>query len=155
MFIANCTMQVQDFQYRTPESQKIRQQMIPILGQVQLSGDLNTPEIDFIVEQHAPYGLVHVKDVDRTKPFVGTCYDVDKRIDVEKIRVAHAHNQEVLTERGKEIRKEAAVVINDSLEKESKDLLGLELSIVEDTKTGKDVEVNERIKVDRTHKGKN
>ena len=152
MYVANCTLQNQDFQYITQIGQRARQQMIPALGQIVLSGELNANEIDYIAEQHAIYGMVKVDEIDRTKPFVGLCWDT-QRILENKIRYGHMHNQEVKNQQGVELRREAAVAINNALEgdqmNQSSGLKAMELTLVEEpNKDGKDIEVNERIRVD-------
>ena len=92
MYVANCTSQVQDFQYRLPESGKVFKQTIPIGQQIQVSGDLNVLHIQAIIEQHAKYSMVAVHEIDRTKPFIGLCYNLDKPVDMEKVRRALVHN---------------------------------------------------------------
>jgi hypothetical protein len=149
MYIANCTQQVQDFIYRLPETPGPRSQRIDIGSQVQISGDLSTPDIDAIVRQHATYGLVSVDEVDRTKPFVGLCYSVDKPVPVAKIKSAIAHNYDVMVERGKELRKEAAVATESSLVERGAGPAALEMSVVEETKDGSDPTFNEGLRVTR------
>ena len=107
-------------------------QMVPIGGQVAISGDLTTPEIEYIVSQHTRYGLVPVDEIDRTKPFIGHCYSVDKPVPVEKIRRAIAHNLDVLAERGREIRKVAGVAAYNNISEHSAAPASLELSVIED-----------------------
>jgi hypothetical protein len=132
MFIANCTKQAQDFFYRLPGTPSPRSQHIPIGGQIQISGTLSTPDIDAIIEQHGKYGLVSVDEVDRTKPFFGTCYSIDRPVSVDKLRRAVAHNSVVLTERGVEMRREAAIAVNQAVENASPTLEALEMSVVEE-----------------------
>ena len=152
LYIANLTHQRQDFQYRLPEDGKIRKQTIEIGEQIQISGDLNTPEIDAIIEQHAIYGLINVTDIDRTKAFAGTCYSVGKPVNMERVRYAILHNQEVLEERGRDLRKEAAVAANNSIEEQTQGgLKALELSVEElPTKDKPDGDINEKIRVTRS-----
>ena len=116
LFIANATRQNFHFVYRVPESNKLREQTIPIGGQVRIAGDLNQHEIEAIIGQHRKYGLVPVQEVDRTKAFVGLCYSIDKLISVDKLGRAMSHNNDVLVARGKEIRQHAAVASNNALE---------------------------------------
>lgn len=118
LYVANCTRQVHHFQYRMPESNKLLEQHIPIGGQIRVaSGDLNSPAIDGIIAQHAPYGLVRVDDIIRGKSFHGLCYSIGKPIRADRIRGLMDQNNGVLVERGKELRKEAAVAANDILER--------------------------------------
>ena len=57
-----------------------------------------------------------MSEIDRTKDFSGICYDVDRPVQVEKLRRAMAKKTEVLVERGREIRKMAAIANNNALE---------------------------------------
>lgn len=150
MYVANCTRQIQDFMYRLPEQTKVMKQIIDIGGQIRIPGDLSTPDVEAIVEQHAIYGMVRVDEIDRTKPFVGVCYSLDKPVSVDKIRIALQHNQDVLVERGRKIREETAVSINNAMEDQTNALESLEVSIEEIEKDGKDTQVNEKIRVDKT-----
>ena len=120
LYIANCSQQIQDFQYRVSDNDKIYKIPIDIGTQIQLPGHLSTQDIDFIVRQHAVYGLVSVSEIDRSKHFFGVCYSIDKPVDISKLRYALEHNRDVLVERGKEIRKEAAVVVNNALEEDAR-----------------------------------
>lgn len=150
MFIANCTLQVQDFQYRLPEKDKLFKQSIPIGQQIRVSGDLTTKDIESIVEQHSPYGMVRADEIDRTKTFVGYCWS-EKRIDMARVQRAIEGNKLVLVERGKVIRQEAAIAVNNAVENEAGNdqLKSLEMTVQEDTKD-KDREVHETVRVDRS-----
>ena len=150
LIIANCTQQNHDFLYRTIESKSVRMQPIPIGGQAVISGELTSEDIDYIISQHAQYGMVRVDEVDRTKPFIGLCYSIDKPIPVERLRIALAHNNSVLVERGRKIRQEAAIAVSDVLEQQTTGLQALEMSIVEQPKDGSEPEINEGVRVSRT-----
>lgn len=148
MYIANCTHQIQDFQYRLPERDKLFKQSITIGGQIEIPGDLSTPEIDSIVEQHAMYGLIEVTAIDRSRDFNGLCYSVDRKINVESVRRALQHNNEVLVERGRRTREEAAVAVNNAVNEQTQGLQAMEMSVEEIARPGHDTEVNETIRVD-------
>ena len=150
MYVANTTHQVQDFQYRLPDSLKIYKQEIRIGGQIAVPGDITRNDVDFIVNQHAMYGLVDVKEIDRTRNFFGLCYSIDKPVDVERVKYAIIHNNEVLVERGKDLRKEAAVAVNNAIEEQTGGLNSLQMDIEEIETKGKDTEVSEKIKVSHT-----
>ena len=139
LYIANCTNQAQDFNYRLPEANSVRRQRIEIGQQIQISGDLAQTDIDAIIAQHAMYGLVRADEVDRTKPFIGLCYNIDKPVTLTKIQSAFSHNQDVLTKLGHEIRKEAAVAASahiESINEGGQRLTNLVMDIEEDTKDG-------------------
>jgi len=154
MFIANTTHQRHSFEYRMLEQNGVRRQMVEIGGQTQISGDLTQRDIDYIVKQHEHYGLVKVDEVDRTKPYIGLCYSIDKPIAVNAIRVALAHNNDVLVERGKELRKEAALAVESNVEQQAPGALKqFEMTVIEDTKDGGDPSINEGVIVDRNFNG--
>jgi hypothetical protein len=137
LFIGNATKQLMKFSYRTPESGGVRVQDIPIGGQVQLTGDLTTSEIDCIIDQHRKYGLISISEIDRSKAFSGLCYSIDRPISFANLQRAIAKNMDVLKDRGREIRKEAALVVNNGLEAELEEtglggLAKLEMSVVEE-----------------------
>jgi hypothetical protein len=150
LIIANCSQQVVDFIYRLPEANSNRTQRIEIGGQTQIAGDLNGQDVDAIISQHRKYGLVSVDEIDRTKPFIGLCYAIDKKISVEKVRRALEHNSEVLVQRGKDIRQESAVAVNNALEESAPNLKALELSVIEEpNKNGTPTQISEGVRVTR------
>jgi hypothetical protein len=134
LFIANCTRQVLDFMYRLPEHPTPIHQKIEMGQQIAVPRDLSMPDIEYVVNQHRIYGMVDVKDVDHTKAFIGTCYSVDKPVSINKIQLALSHNTDVLAERGREQRKEAAVAISNQLDEATggKSLTETDVSIVEE-----------------------
>lgn len=148
LYVANCTNQHQDFIYRLPEAPGTRLQRIEIGQQTVLSGDLNQLQIDAIIEQHRPYGLVEVSEIDRTKAFIGLCYSVDRPIKVDKIRTAMEINTGVLNARGEQIRREAAVATSNTLE-ESAPLKALEMEVVEQPSKDRDATFSQGLRVQR------
>lgn len=155
VFIANCSAQEFDFVVRIPEAGVVRQ-LIPIGTQIQIPMDLNPFQVEAIVQQHAPYGMVSVTEIDRTKTFVGVCYSLDKRVDMEKVRRVIEKNFEILDARGKKIREEAAVAVNAAVENSVRNLRSnstlreMEFSVQEVERQGFDTEVNESITVSRS-----
>jgi len=136
VYIGNATKQILTFSYR-PAGRGVRAQSVPIGGQVLLSGDLTPDEVEAALSQNAKYGLVDVKEIDRTKGFIGICYSLDKEISLSYLQRALDQNHRVMVDRGKEIRTNAAIAANQSLENElAENQLGglhqLEMSVVED-----------------------
>lgn len=131
MFVANCTAQIQDFTFRLPESTKLHAQPIEIGGQIELK-NLNPLQIEAIVQHHGKYGMVHVGEIDRTKPFVGLCYNLDKPITVPRMQAAINHNFEVLEERGEEQRAAAAIATHQRIEQEGSPIRALEMEVIEE-----------------------
>lgn len=150
LYVANCTHQVHDFIYRLPENPAAMRQQINIGGQIMVAGDLNSLQVDAVVNQHRRYGLVNVTEIDRTKNFIGVCYSLDKPVQIEKIRVALKHNNEVLTERGRKLRQEAALAVSQAMEDVAPGLSSLEMSVVEEPKDGNTPTFAEGTRVTRT-----
>lgn len=115
LYIANASRQVQNFMYRLPEHPQVRQQTIPIGGQIKISGDLTQVEIDAIVKQHEIYGLIPVEDIALKGGFASLCYQVGKPISPVKIEMLAQRNTGVLQDRGREQRKNAAIVMTNQL----------------------------------------
>lgn len=153
LYIANCTHQNQVVFYRVPENPSPRQQHIEIGHQIQISGDLNPIQIESIINQLRPYGMVAVDEIDRTKPFIGMCYAVDKSIKVDFILRAHEHNSKVLTEMGQKYRQEAAVATNNAVEQNLKGNLklnALDIEVIEEPrKDGTGSDFSETVRVSR------
>ena len=142
LYVGNATRQILDLTCRIPDVVSIYRQKIPVGCQVLVaSGQLNTPQIDAVIDQLAVYGLVRIDEIDRTKPFIGMCYSVDKPIPNKRLILAMDHNIGVLTERGKTMRKEAAVVTSLAIEKQLREeglgnLDSLDVSVVEEARKG-------------------
>lgn len=130
LYIANCSKQDQDFHYRTSRGGKTIIQLIRVGSQIKISGDLTGAQIAYIVQQHEKYGFANVKDIDRSKDFVGVCYD-EKPISVEAIRHALSHNDLVLLQRGRKSREEAAVAAHQTVQQQLEGAANLEVLDVE------------------------
>jgi hypothetical protein len=147
LYIANCTKQIHHFFYRVIGSTSLRMQPIKDGGQIQISGDLQPEEANYIIGQHEIYGMIKADEVDRTKPFAGLCYSVDKPVAVAKIQKLFIHNQEVLEHRAEDTLRATALASSDVLESKVTEaardanrplpaLGDLEMSIVEETRKG-------------------
>lgn len=139
LYIANTTRQNVDFYYRVPEIPGApRMQKISIGGQILVSGDLNTPQIEAILSQHAPYGIVSADELDRVKGYVGLCFSIDKPVPAHKIERAMNENISILVRRGQQTRRESAVATSALIETELSEksrpeiLKNFEASIVEE-----------------------
>ena len=115
LFIANCTKQDHEFNFRLPENGKLLAKMIPKGHQEKILGDLSDTDIAAIVEQHSRYGMVHVDEARKIKDFAGLCYS-DKMIPAKSMQNLYDHNQEVLEERGQVQRNESAVAATASID---------------------------------------
>ena len=149
LYIANGTRHNIDFLYRLPEAPQPRMTKIPVGNQVMLSGDLNTQQIDAIVNQHAMYGLVAAEDIDHTKPFVGMCYSIDKPVKAVKLLAMDEHNQSLLADESKRNREELAIATHQTMEQNVPGFMSVETSIVEETKSGGAPSIAEGVRVSR------
>jgi hypothetical protein len=115
LYIGNATKQQHDFVYLVPGTKAPRRQMVPIGGQVVLSGELTREEIDAIIQHHSAYGLTEATLVHHVRGFTGLLYSVDTPIRHTAIHHLMIHNTEVLVDMGKQIRREASIAGNDQL----------------------------------------
>lgn len=120
LYIANCTRQVRQINFRLPEVSKNVQQTIPMLAQVRAgSPNLSRPDIDAIVEQLSRYGMVDIaklgerKDPTQQIPYVCS---VDKPVPASVITQVDKHNRGTLIMRGKRVREEAAIASSNFIE---------------------------------------
>lgn len=153
VWVANTTKQNFELNYRMPEGTRVFSVKIPIGGQVRVhKAGLSQPEVDAIVAQVEHVGGVRQDAVDRTKAFVGLAYSIDKPVKANAIESAVDHNDDVLTERGHEIRTAAAVAIHENMAQASSDPRSLnttDVEIIEDVKRGEAPGVRETIEVVR------
>jgi hypothetical protein len=162
MFIANLTQQIQVFCYRVVEEASPFRQEIPIGGQIMIAKDLSPADVELIIGAHQVYGMIRAEDVDRATGLVPTCFQMDKRISIQIIEKGLRHNRQVLEIRGREQRKQSAVLtsnaINDRLASAEipAGLAEVDISIVEEEPKGgyqHDKPVGEGIKVSATEPG--
>lgn len=153
LFVANCSKQRHEFIYRAPEQKNYITQVIDIGQQIMVWKDAPRDDLALIVEQHEHYGLISVADIDRSKFFVGMCYQFDKPIDVNKIMYTVENNDAVIAERALEGRKEVATVISHSLNQVAQDagnsLGNVDVEIKEVPLPGKEPAFSETITVQR------
>ena len=161
MYIANPSQQYVDFIYRLPESTNNITQKIPPGGQIRIAarrGNLTPPDIDAILEQHAKYGLIRASDISKRRGYVGLIAEIDKPVNMKQIVDGIKGNREILIERGKEIRKNSAVALNEQIQATIDNqsmpeaLRGLEFSVeelksasVRDTGRGEDSEISREL----------
>lgn len=149
LYIANCTKQDYKFTFRIPERKGHEMLDIRAGAQTKLRG-LSPAAIDAIKEHYEPYGMRHVREVKRTKDFVGLIYS-DEPIDYDGISEAVEHNTEVLEDTGKKLRAAAAVAVDQSLINSgpsSSELKATNIEVVEfEHKDRPDTKINEKITV--------
>lgn len=81
LYIANCSRQAHNFNYKLPEKSQSFGVTIRAGGQHMIENQSDV--IHHIIEQHEPYGFQRCDKVDKT--FSGICYAIDKPVTVGRI----------------------------------------------------------------------
>jgi len=118
LFIGNATKQNMVFAYavrRETGDMHVRSQPIPVGQQVKIAGDLSSDDIDWIIKQHAKYGLVAADTIDKARAFHGTCYSIGKPITAARLTYMIEYNMSKLVDQGIEIRRTNAVAQNNNV----------------------------------------
>jgi hypothetical protein len=163
LYVANCTNQTNDFNYRLPESTRgPMRQVIQIGKQVEV-GNFSLEEIDAITKHHAIYGMVCITEIDRVKGMKVPLIWSDKPIPSGVIERMVFHNQNVLTIQGQKTRQELAIGVDalfkrNEVEQGAPPIEKLHIHLEEETKRDRTYdtpETNEIVTVDRNLKGDN
>lgn len=122
LYVANVSTQNQIIYYRldyTLEGTMDRRLVIPAKQspvippgrQFPLGGELGQAQVDSIISQLTPYGLIAESEVPRLKPGRKVTYvcNVDRPVSAETIRLVNDHNRGVKIAAGAEMRKKAAI----------------------------------------------
>jgi hypothetical protein len=117
LFIANTSTKHNEFLFRLPGVDQLRRVNIPAGRQMEVLRNASQEEVDAVINQHAAYGLVHESQVKNADKFTGMLYQIDKPVSISAMELTVEKNKDVLLEQGHEIRKIAAVAIDDSLRK--------------------------------------
>lgn len=143
LYIGNGSRHVVDFNFRRLVERSIQRREIPPGGQIEVSETHTKEEIDHVLKQHLPYGLIPVDEIDRHRgPYSGLCYSIDKPINVSSLRRAMERKQESLEEQGVRLRQEAGVATHNQIESQMQDtgsparLKELEMTVVEQEPRG-------------------
>jgi hypothetical protein len=128
LYIANVSTQQQIICYRldfrmdgSRDDRPIPARQTPAIPpgrQMVVGGDLHMTQIESIVSQLEPYGLIAQMEIGRLPPHqkVSYIFNVDKEVSAETIRQEHAHNTGVKIEDGRERRQRAAVAANEIIQ---------------------------------------
>lgn len=136
LYIANTTPRIHHLHYRIPEGPRVLDRSISPGSQVKLSHSAD--EVDYIIRQLSPYGLIPVKEIGRNKDFSGLCYTIDKPVDVDAIRNGLDETDTAAIEKALEMRKANAIAADDAMEKVSRQggaqINNLEIEVTEQAK---------------------
>lgn len=125
--------------------------MIPIGGQIRISGELNEKQIDIIISFHLKYGMVKFSEINEYKGFfIPYVYSVDNPISAEVIAELIIQNREYNKKLGEKLRAEAAIAVNSMIEENAGDkLTAFEIEIKEKQTKDRDPEIDEKIVITR------
>jgi hypothetical protein len=156
LYVANCTKQKHEFLYNPPEQKGHIKEPIDSGRQEVIwkkDGSATLDELMLIVEQHSIYGMVNVRDIDRTKRFTHFCYSIDKPINIEKIMYTVEANDAFLEAQSLDLRKETASMISHSLStvaaQQDNALTHMEIEVKELAPAGKEARVDETIVIEQ------
>lgn len=114
LYIANCSRQSHNFNYKLPE--KTQQFGVTIKAGEQHVIDNQSEVISHIIKQHEPYGFQPCHKVDNH--FSGICYAIDKPVTVGAIESGAEQKTENLENLSQEILEATAVSINNTINNE-------------------------------------
>ena len=148
LYIANATKQIHTFAYLPVDPRSIDRNLgrvpglrfinIPIGGQILLPDDFAEADMNYVIAQHMPYGMIEYDEVDRQKKLITLLYAVDRTVPASAIEKAVKQNNDFLVRRGQQIRSEAAVANNEALAnslalQDRRETLGkLEVAVIEE-----------------------
>lgn len=122
IWIANCTKQNHKIYYREPKKRALREVMCPIGAQVTLPDEFDAAGVDFVTNQFAIFCWLKSDEIKADHQYVGICYSVDRPVDMTRLNDALAHNEEVLMERGHELRRQAAIIVDKNIAEVNKNV---------------------------------
>lgn len=134
LYVANVTPQHQVINYRLDfrvDGERDGRVVIPPKSsppippgrQMPIGGDLHPSQIQSIMEQLEPYGLIAEAEIGRMpqgRKVTFVC-NIDREVSAESIRQAHAHNTGVKVQDGKERRQRAAIAASEVISKTVED----------------------------------
>ncbi|WP_175952872.1 hypothetical protein [Burkholderia sp. BCC0405] len=151
LYIANCSKFNYELHYWVENSKK------PVVTKIRPGGQENvypqgTREDHIrIVEQHKMYGLIPVSEIDRSKEFIGQCYQFDTPITHDRLFTTMERNDDVLYEQALERRKEAMASTDDLVRRAAQEtdwnVGNIEVEIKEVEQKGVEPQIHEVIKI--------
>lgn len=144
LYVANPTKQIQSIHIRFVGTGAPMQATVPPGTQIKLFGkDFNGKEMEAVMKYAHRYGWKEYNAVDRGGAGMATIiYSTDKPIPVSKTLQTSEKNTDVLIVKGKEIRDQLAVAINNTLENQAQEnnlpaqLAKMEMTVLEEDSKG-------------------
>lgn len=159
MYLANVTQQNQVVNYRLSESNKVWTQPISIGKQILVGkgDDMAVHDIESVIAQLSPYGLISVDELRTTRKQVTWLYSLGRPVKADQIQAAALHNKGVLTDQGRKFREHAAIATNQAMDAAADDAGltragALEMSVEEESGEHPDGDkpVGEGYRLDKT-----
>lgn len=112
LYIANCSRQAHNFNYKLPEKTQSFGVTIRAGGQHVI--DNQSDVIHHIIKQHEPYGFQRCDKVDKT--FSGMCYAIDKPVTVGRIEENAEQKVENLDDMSQSILEANAISMSNAVD---------------------------------------
>jgi hypothetical protein len=154
LYVANTTNQTREYCFRLPENPKIISIRVPPRTQKDLWTG-STAQLEAIIQEiERGHGAIPVNEVPRHRDFIGSCWSLDKPIPIGSLRAALDQNDNVLLMRGYNLRKDAAVAMNDHLHRHTPGYQGhVEMEVIEQQRPGFQPEI-EKERIESLDEGK-
>jgi hypothetical protein len=151
LYVVNATKKTFELHYWVENTHKPIVDKIPPGGQKSIYPQGTQTDHQRIVDQHKMYGLVAVSEIDRSKEFIGQCYQFDKPITHDRLFSMFERNDDILYEDALTRRKEAAAATDDLVKRAAQEsdnkVKNFEMEIEEVEQKGVDTQVHEVITV--------
>ena len=117
LYIANCTHQTQQLNYRVVEApgRGYSTQNIAMGRQEQIASDMNMEQVNYVVKQLEHYGLRSVAQTDGSREYVPLIFSIDRPVPAKLMQEMLAFNSTVLKERGNKLRRDAAIATSHGM----------------------------------------
>jgi hypothetical protein len=117
LYIANCTHQTRILNHRLVEGKArgFSTQTIVMGRQEMIAGEMNRHQIDYIISQHRPYGLLGVEEIDGVTHEVPMVFSIDKPVSAKLMQQLITHNSLRLKEIGSRLRRDAAIATSHGM----------------------------------------
>ena len=165
LYLANCTIKTIDFNFYQPghlpwmqppgaDRRQIKPMVrfsVPPGQQQRIARDVGAESITEIIVQHQPYGFVledEIVHADRSVCIEGI-FGVGKAVSPDSIMLAQEHNHNVLTGRGIDLRRAAAIGMSNFMNQGGVTHDTTQIEIVEEAARGQTPSINETVRVDR------
>lgn len=149
LYVANLSKQQFELHYWVENSKKPVITKIRPFSQENIYPQGSRVDHERIIDQHKPYGMTPVSEIDRKKEFIGQCYQFDNPIPLDRLQLMAERNDDMLYAQSQERRKEAAASTDDLVRKGAQEadmkVANFEVEIQEVEQKGVDQQVHEII----------